>query len=266
MNNKTVRLIGLVVALVLLVAAPCFAAADNDNDSAGDNWQFNLAPFYLWGINLEGDLSIGVDKTPGNIPLTKPIDIPFEDVFASLEGAFVVHFEAMHKSNFGFLVDVDYLNIGSDFTTPKGFGLDVDFKVTLAEAAGLYRVKKNNHNFDAIFGLRGYKINPSVSLLNGPTVVDETQDWLDPFVGGRWIWNFAEGWSVAARGDIGGFGIGSDFAWQAVGLFEWQPFQYVSFLAGYRVLDVDYEDGSGNDYFKFDATVHGPLLGVNFKW
>ncbi len=254
------------VALVLLVAAPCFAAADNDKDSAGDNWQFNLAPFYIWGINLEGEVSIGVEKTPDDVPLTKPINLPFDDIFATLEGAFTGHFEGMHKSDFGFLVDVVYFKIGNDFSTPRRIGLDVDFEASVAEVAGLYRVKKNNHNFDAVFGLRGYRLNPSVSLLNGPTVVDETQDWLDPFVGGRWIWNFAEGWLVSARGDIGGFGIGSDFAWQAIGVVEWQPFQHVGFLAGYRVLDADYEDGSGNDYFQFDVNVHGPLLGVNFKW
>ena len=44
------------------------------------------------------------------------------------------------------------------------------------------------------------------------------------------------------------------------------PFKYAAFLAGYRALDINYEDGSGNDYFKLDATIHGPVLGLNFKW
>jgi len=39
-----------------------------------------------------------------------------------------------------------------------------------------------------------------------------------------------------------------------------------SFLAGYRALDVDCEDGSGSDFFKFHATFYGPMLGLNFKW
>lgn len=142
----------------------------------------------------------------------------------------------------------------------------MDLKIALAEVAGLYRIDRDAHSFDAILGLRGYSMNPEVSLLRGPTLFDQTQDWLDPFVGGRWIWRFAEDWSVVARGDIGGFGIGSDFAWQGLGLVEWQPFENVSFLAGYRALDINYEDGSGNDYFNFDATIHGPMLGVNFRW
>lgn len=252
--------LGLATILIVVGAATVQAADTLDQD----NWQFNLAPFYLWGISIDGDLSVGTKQVPAN--LTIPVEIPFNDIFDALEAAFIVHFEGMHKSNWGFLVDVDYLKMGNDFSNAQGIGLDVDFEVTLAEVAGQYRVKRDAHNFDALFGLRGYSMSPEVALLNGPTVVDKSQDWLDPFVGARWIWNFAEGWSFIARGDIGGFGVGSDFVWQASGLVEWQPFQYVSFLAGYRVLDVDYEDGSGNDYFKFDATVHGPILGITFKW
>lgn len=257
-----VKISSIVLGMLLLSSSLSIA---QEKTTDGD-WQFNLAPFYLWAISIDGDLTVGTDRLPGNIAPTIPIDVPFDDVFDNLEAAFIVHFEAMHKSNWGVLVDVDYLNISNDFTNSLGLGLDVDLEVTLAEVAGLYRLNRDAHTFDALLGLRGYRMNPEVSLLRGPTLTDQTQDWLDPFVGGRWIWNFAESWSVVARGDIGGFGIGSDFAWQALGLIEWQPFEYVSFLAGYRALDIDYDDGSGSDYFKFDATIHGPVLGVNFRW
>jgi hypothetical protein len=256
----------LVVIGILFFALSFSGGALAKEHQKQGNWQFNLAPFYLWAINIDGDLSTGTNKIPVDIPLSKPVEVPFDDVFDALEGVFIVHFEAVHKSNWGLLLDVDYLNLGNDFTNAQGIGLNVDFEVTLAEFAGLYRVKNGAHNFDALFGLRSYNMNPEVALLHGPTVVDVTQDWLDPFIGGRWIWTFTQGWSLIARGDIGGFGVGSDLSWQASGLIEWQPFHYVSFLAGYRALNIDYEDGSGNDFFKFDATVHGPLLGVNFKW
>lgn len=231
-----------------------------------DNWQFNLAPFYLWGINIAGDMAVGTDKIPGGSPLSKPVDIPFDDIFDAMEGAFIVHFETMYKNNWGLLIDVDYLDLGNSFTNNQGVDLKVDLEVTLAEVAGLYRITRNDHNFDAVFGFRGYMLDPGVTLSNGPKVVDKSQEWIDPFLGGRWLWNFAEKWSVIARGDIGGFGLGSDLSWQLAGLVEWQPFKYASFLAGYRALDVKYETGSGNDYFKFDATIHGPILGINFKW
>jgi len=40
-------------------------------------------------------------------------------------------------------------------------------------------------------------------------------------MGVRWNWRFADGWSLIARGDIGGFGLGSEFSWHALGLVEW---------------------------------------------
>ena len=45
------------------------------------NWQFNLAPFYLWAINIDGDMKSG--------PITAPVDVPFSDVFDNLEAAFI---------------------------------------------------------------------------------------------------------------------------------------------------------------------------------
>lgn len=66
--------------------------------------------------------------------------------------------------------------------------------------------------------------------------MDGSKDWVDPIIGLRWLWGFSDRWSLKLRGDIGGFGVGSDFAWQAAGLIDWQPFKYVSFIGGYRAL------------------------------
>ena len=78
--------------------------------------------------------------------------------------------------------------------------------------------------------------------------------------------DFADKWKLAGRGDIGGFGVGSDFAWQGLAAVNWQPFKYVSFIGGYRALYQDYEEGSGLDYFRYDVTIHGPVVGLNFRW
>jgi hypothetical protein len=72
--------------------------------------------------------------------------------------------------------------------------------------------------------------------------------------------------TLPARGDIGGFGVGCDFTWNASGLLVWQPWKHVALAAGYRALDQDYEDGEGRDRYKWDAVMHGPLAGINFTW
>jgi hypothetical protein len=51
------------------------------------------------------------------------------------------------------------------------------------------------------------------------------------------------------RGDIGGFGVGSEFSWNLLGAYGWQiaarnGVTYAG-IVGYRLLSVDYQKGSG---------------------
>lgn len=256
--KKTCLLSTIVILLVAHFMVTSSALAEQDKTEK--NWQFNLAPFYLWAVTIDGDLTLG--------PATAPVKVPFSDLFDNLESAFIVHFEGMHKNKWGFLVDVNYLDVANDVTVPIGPGVptNVDFTSTLGELSGLYRINDDRHNFDLIAGIRYVKMENKVTANAGPVLADVSEDWIDPLIGVRWLWGFADKWQLVARGDIGGFGIGSDFAWQALAAVDWQPFKYVSFIGGYRALSMDYKDGSGSSQFRFDATMHGPLLGVNFRW
>ncbi len=71
------------------------------------------------------------------------------------------------------------------------------------------------------------------------------------------------------RGDIGGFGVGSDFAWNVAGLlfYDFDLFgKDASVIAGYRALYQDFEDGSGANKFAYDVTTHGPILGMVIRF
>ena len=37
-------------------------------------------------------------------------------------------------------------------------------------------------------------------------------------------------------------------------------------IAGYRYLDVDWEQGSGSSRIGYDWAIHGPILGVNIHF
>ena len=63
-------------------------------------------------------------------------------------------------------------------------------------------------------------------------------------------------------GDVGGFGIGSDLAWQAFGGITYEINDTWSLKAGYRAMGVDYENGS----FKLDVISHGPVVGVGIRF
>lgn len=246
---KKMKSIFVTGAILAMLCTSAFA-----DDSSDSDWQFRLAPLYLWAVNMSGDQKIG--------PISVPIDLDFDDIFDKLEGVVTLNFEAMHNNRWGVLVDFSRIDIGDDQSLPSGAKLKVDFKNTLAEVDGLYRVASGEHNIDVLFGLRYTDQETTVD----PAPLKVSQDWLDPVIGARWWWNFADRWGLIVRGDIGGFGVGSDFTWQALALVDWQPFNNVSFTGGYRALYQDFEDSSSSKAFEYEATLHGPLLGVNIKW
>ena len=49
-------------------------------------------------------------------------------------------------------------------------------------------------------------------------------------------------------------------------LFFWDFAPNTSFTVGYRILDIQFDSGSGASKFEFDVRQHGPLVGVNFRW
>ncbi len=252
-TRKISTLICITLFLITFSALAFAGTKTNDND-----WQFNLTPIYVWVVGVEGH---------GNASdRTVTTSYEYEDVF-DLDAAYLGHFEAMHKSNWGFLIDANYIGLTGGQTFSVGGVLEMEFEATIAEFSGLYRITRQNHQFDLIAGVRYVDIDVDVNLTGRPNLeVNLSQNWVDPLIGVRWGWQFAKNWSLSARGDIGGFGVGSDFAWQAIGLVDWQPFEYVSFIAGYRALYEDYEAEDGLALLDLEATFLGPVVGINFRW
>lgn len=90
------------------------------------------------------------------------------------------------------------------------------------------------------------------------------QGWVDPILGIHLRLALAESVTLDFRGDIGGFGVGSKLTWQAFPYVSWRVAKIVSLQAGYRVLSIDYEHGSGTDRIRFDVVELGPQVGITF--
>ena len=86
--------------------------------------------------------------------------------------------------------------------------------------------------------------------------------WFDPYVGMRGRYNFNKVFYTAVRGEIGGFGIGSDLMWQVEGVIGCNLTRNIFTEIGYRALSFDYE----NDGLTFDTITHGPQIttGITF--
>ena len=97
------------------------------------------------------------------------------------------------------------------------------------------------------------------------------EDWWDPYVGVRARWNLTKAFYLTAKGDIGGFGAGSQLAWELVGVFDIYLGMLGSartdLLLGYKVYDFDFETSSKKARsVQLQQTLSGPIVGIGWKF
>jgi hypothetical protein len=127
-------------------------------------------------------------------------------------------------------------------------------------------------NFDVLAGARYWRQEVDVVATLGPLASARSGvvDWVDPIIGARLGYGVAPGQSVLVRGDIGGFGVGSDFSWQALATYNAKICDGSGYtldgFVGYRALAVDYNQGSGARRYEMDTVQHGPVMGVSMRF
>jgi hypothetical protein len=80
--------------------------------------------------------------------------------------------------------------------------------------------------------------------------------------GVRGRYNFTDRFYIVGRADIGGFGVGSDLAWQLYGALGWHLTPHTTVELGYRYLYMDYTRGG----FVYDLATHGAFVGMGFTF
>ncbi len=225
-----------------------------------DDWEVVLAP-YAWIASITGDAAIGRTDPA-------PVDVSFSDLLENLRFGFMLHGE-VRKGAWGVMLDAFYVKLGSDLSTPLGGVLDLQVQVLVFEALLSRRFDLPRGSVDAYAGIRYWDVDLDVELegvVSG--AIDRGDSWVDPVVGGRVIHYVGDDWFVMLRGDIGGFGVGSNFSWTAAAGVGYEVSDLFSIVAQYKALDVDFEnDAAGTpDFLLFDAIVHGPLVGFVFRF
>ena len=84
----------------------------------------------------------------------------------------------------------------------------------------------------------------------------------EPFIGLRGRLNLTERSYLAGRGDIGGFGAGSELAYNLFGGIGCQLTPSVATEIGWRHLAMDYSKGG----FVYDAETSGAYLGLRIRF
>jgi hypothetical protein len=118
--------------------------------------------------------------------------------------------------------------------------------------------------YDAYLGARAFDGDVRIE---GPLAVREAdRSWVDPVVGGRIALDFRRNWVLEVQGDIGGFGVSSDFTWMLRVGASWFPTRWFGLRFGWIWLDTDFEEGSGADRFVWDLLQDGPYFALAFRF
>jgi len=242
---------------IFLLALLCCTTSSFAEDKA---WEISIEP-YLTAASING--STGMGRVAG-----APIDVDFSTILENLKMAAMIHFEAQHRDGWGIVLDYGFMDLGADTAIGLGGIVDASIRQGIFEGLISRQIGGENAGLEAIFGIRWWdnKVRASIDplVLPGSFNARIDEDWVDPIVGVRWSNELSDRWNLRLRGDIGGFGVGSDFSWgaSATALYTMSDRFVLEF--GYKAIDVDYDNGKASDqgFFAYDATTHGPLLGL----
>jgi hypothetical protein len=237
------------LATVVAVAG----AVPADAQSQSDEWQFQIAPFYLWAADINGTMTVR-DR------LDNDFEVDFKDAFSNLEIGFTVHFEA-RKDRWGLLADAFYLNVAGsqDIDTP-GQTADVEVENLILEGAGGYEFADT---WWVIAGVRYFKLDSDIGFqLQIAPDIEVAESWTDFFAGVMWRPQLGKRWTFSGRFDIGAGG--SDLVWNASALVDYRLGKWAAIFAGYRHLDYDYENQNAG--IKYDMSMSGPVVAFRFFW
>lgn len=260
-----------------------------------DGWRLR-ATTYGWLMSVSGNLTARGQAVD--------VDASFIQLFQKSQSllGFDGYFEAS-KGPVGFYADLVWAKLGftngmAAYRNPiAGLKLSATadtaatYSMTIVEAGGLYEVARwhgSPGSFTALDALLGFRYwnNAVDANLDIVGSVDLSRiglernrrfavarsgsvDWVAPLVGVRVRHQFTPAQEAFVRGDVGGFGLQSQFEWQAVAVYSyaWQFTGYqLAVVIGYRALGVNYANGSGFSGNSINVVLHGPLVGFSVRF
>jgi hypothetical protein len=252
----------IITMLALIPVSIVMAQETTSSAPSNGRWSFLVEPYLLFPF-LSG--KTGVGKLPD---LT--LDASAADIFSHLQiGAML--FAEISNDRWAFSSDLFYANLKQDVKTGVLINSgDITVKQFALEPAGLRRVTPwLEVGIGGVLNSIQTGINITENNIIGEGTTDLskelTQTWFDPMLitriknksGQKFIYQF--------RGEIGGFGAGSDLAWVIQGLAGYRFSKLFQVTGGYKIISIDYEKGSGEDRFLYDAIMSGPMIRLGFN-
>jgi hypothetical protein len=225
--------------------------------NAQSDWKYNAA-LYGWFAGMTGTVGVANQQQQFKVTLS--------ELIKNLTFTAGAHFEAQNPKlvlivdgfYFGVKKDADEVTLanGSTFTPDAS----VDLDEWLVEGSVGYRL---DPEFDILIATRVFGLNTDL-ISNNETLASVNKTWAAFYLGGRYSKNFGEKWYGSIRADAG---YGADgFVYFANAAVGYRFSKLFSIALAYRILNMDYDSGSGVDYFLYEATAIGFGLGFVFSF
>lgn len=259
MQNMIIKTFKLVTVAVIL-SLSSYAQDSLKTNSGSNQWSFLIEP-YLMLPNMNGATGIG------NLPEVA-VDADPGDIFSNLQMAAMLYMEASNDK-WSVNSDVIYMDLSQD-AEPGDVIVsgEVSAKQFAWEITGLRKVFPWLEV--GVAGMLNSLSTEVVILVNdgplgSPKSGEVSETWVDPMIVARVQSAKDKKFIYHLRGDVGGFGIGSDLTWQIQAYAGYRFSKLFQLTAGYRVIGIDYENGSGQDKFVYDVNTFGPVVRIGFN-
>jgi hypothetical protein len=280
--------------LFALLAVAFAALPAHAQEKQQSEWAFSLTP-YAWLMGATGSLTAKGQTIDVNAGIV--------DMFAMTDTltALMANAEA-RNGKLAFGLDLIYTKMVAtpSFATlrnPAPFlsfsaaaGANVTSTMVIVEGSASYEIFRPAPTtaIDGLVGVRYWHASTNIDLAFNATAAISTpegaglsrdrgfalastgsMDWADPILGFVVRHEIAPHHHLRLRGDIGGFGVGSQFTWQGFAGYAYDfssgPTTWAAVL-GYRALGVNYVTGSGPNAQSVDLVLHGPVLGLTARF
>lgn len=235
-------------------------------------WEYSLDFIFWWPFDA------GLDATARDV--LAAIDAKGDNFIDEDETyAPQARFEAWSEMGWGIELSTTYYSLSANGSSGSQGGtqvptlIDTDLEwwyIDLSAGFRLIDSPADSTGFgaaqvDFLAGLRYAQIDIEHTAQSTGQQVSDDDDYIEPIFGLRANVSIRDGIWWMTRLDMSGF-TGTDLTWMIDSGIEYELADRVSLLFGYRVQNIDFEDGSGASRFGLDGTIQGPYLGLNLAF
>lgn len=216
------------------------------------------ATLYGWLTAAELDSTVPL---PRGGSLDSSVSVGLGDILDALDFAAFANVEA-RRDRLVLLGDLMYTKLSTDGAGPAGASIKTGLKTFVGFGAVGWCVWSDDRaSIDAFGGAR--VVSTEIDLSRRGRFASQrasaSETFVDPVIGMRVGYQAADRLELRVAADIGGFGVGSKFSWDAFAGGSYAFTEQVRGELGFRYLSIDYE----NDGVEVDLQLYGPTVGLS---